>query len=104
MRVATVVCAPEHSPAIDVIACQHTILRDTQHLLRPWNDDALAMDTETQAVTSSPAQLLQQTAHGTVSGLCFIEAVEGMGSTLPVRGSPPHSAYRSSRVRGSLVS
>jgi hypothetical protein len=85
MRTVTVVCAPEHSPDVDVVACQHIILRDAQHLLRPWNDDALAMDTETQAVTSSPAQLLHQTAHGTVSGLCFIDAVEGTGTTLPVR-------------------
>ena len=88
MRTAAVVCVPEHYPSVDIIACQHMLLRDAQHLLRPWNDDAIAMDAETQAVTSSPAQLLQQTTHGTVSGLCFIEAVEGTGSTLPVRPSP----------------
>jgi hypothetical protein len=78
------VCAPEHSPDVDVVACQHIIMRDTQHLLRPWHDDAMAMDTEAQAVTSSPAQLLHETSHGTVSGLCFIDAVEQKDTVLPV--------------------
>lgn len=85
MSTADVVHAPEHFPDIDLVACQHTILRDTQHLLRPWNDDALAMESEGASDAASPAHLLQQTAQGTVSGLCFIEAVESTDAERPVR-------------------
>jgi hypothetical protein len=77
MSTASVVRVPERFPDVDVVACQHMIMRDAQHLLRPWNEDGLPMDGDAaHSASSLPAALLAQTSHGSVCGLVFTEAVK----------------------------
>lgn len=73
------------SSPLDRLACQHMIMCNYQHILRPWNNDLGREEAEAPRSVTTAAQLLQRTCEGTVSGLTFMEVTEFVTEPVLVR-------------------
>lgn len=84
-RRSTVVHMSDTSSPLDSLACQHMVMCDYQHILRPWTNDVGKEEAEAPRRATTAVQLLQNTCEGTVSGFSFMEATEYMTEPLLVR-------------------